>query len=145
MDNAVDLPRYKYYRDPAGKRPAVFVTFLNLVPASGHRVNGVLIEVTGYDLPELDARERNYERIEVTGHVTGAPVGRIWTYVGSTQARQRYETGLAAGRAVVSRDYYDGVLRSFAALGEEAVTEYTATTDPPACPVWELERIDLPA
>lgn len=143
MDNTVDLPGYKYYRDPTGERPRVFVTFLNLVPAAGHRVNGIVFEVTAADLRELDARERNYARIEVTERVTGASCGKVWTYLGTADARQRYENGRATGRAVVSRDYHDAVVRSFASLGADAAAEYTSTTDPPACPIRELERVDL--
>lgn len=144
MDNAVNLPGYKYYRDPSGIRPPLAVTFLNLVRAVGDGVNGVVFEVTDQDLRELDARERNYTRIEVTAQVGDAPSGTVWTYVGTADARQRYERGLFAGRAAVSRAYHDDVLRGFASLGTEAVTEYTATTDPPDCPIRELERVDLP-
>jgi cation transport regulator ChaC len=144
MDNRVDLPGYKYYRDPDGSRPPVFVTFLNLRPAPGARVNGVVYELTAQELRALDLRERNYERVEVTDHVAEASAGRVWTYVGRDDARERYETGLTTHRAVVSREYYDEVSLGFASLGAGALDEYTATTDPPACPVRDLERIDLP-
>lgn len=144
MDNSVDLPGYKYYRDPDGTRPPVFVTFLNLRRAPGARVNGVVYEVTAQELRALDVRERNYERVEVTEHVAEADVGRVWTYVGRHDARERYEIGAATHRAVVSREYHDEVSQGFASLGADALDEYTATTDPPACPVRELERIDLP-
>ena len=144
MDNMVDLPGYKYYRDPTGNRRPVFVTFLNLVPAARQAVNGIVFEVTAQDLRELDTRERNYERIDVTDQAAGAPAGTVWTYVGTADSQRRYERGIAAGRAVVSREYYHAVVRDFASLGAEAVAEYTATTDPPACPIRELEQIDLP-
>lgn len=144
MDNSVDLPGYKYYRDPFGRRPRLFVTFLNLVRAPGHRVNGVLFEVTAQELRALDVRERNYERIDVTQHVGESRLGTVWSYVGNQDARERYETGLAAGLAAVSREYYDGVSRGFASLGPGALDEYMATTDAPACPIRELERVDLP-
>jgi len=145
MDNMVDLPGYKYYRDPTGNRPPLFVTFLNLVAAAGHRVNGIVFEVTADDLRELDDRERNYARRDVTDDVTDTSSGKVWTYVGTADARQRYESGLVRGRAVISRAYYDAVLRDFASLGADAVAEYTASTDPPACPIRELERMDLPS
>src|SRR6202051_1916397 len=61
MDNSVSLPGYKYYLDAGdSSRPEVFVTFLNLLPAPGHRVNGMLVPVGPEELIELDRRERNY-------------------------------------------------------------------------------------
>ncbi len=144
MDNTVDLPGYKYYRDAAGGRPAVFVTFLNLI-AGGDAVNGIVFEVTAGQLAALDARERNYRRVDVTERVAEVPPGRIWTYLGSPDARARYERGRSEGSAVVSREYHDRVLRSFGLLGQEAMTEFAATTDPPACPIRELQRVDLVA
>jgi cation transport regulator ChaC len=143
MDNTVDLPGYKYYVDPLGHRPPVVVTFVNLLPAALDAVNGIVFEVTPNELAELDARERNYERTEVTGQVEGAAAETIWTYLGSAEARGRYERGFAADRAVVSREYHDGLLEGFASLGDEAVAHFQATTDPPACPIRELARIDL--
>lgn len=144
MDNAIDVPGYKYYRHRDGDRPVGFVTFLNLMPAAGHHVNGVAVEVTELELRELDARERNYDRHDITAWVRGASPGTVWTYVGSADARGRYEAGLAAGRAVVSREYYEAVLRGFDALGPEAAAEFAATTDLPACPIRDLTRVDLP-
>src|SRR6201986_1657222 len=34
MDNRRDLPGYKYYTDAGGRRPEVFVAYLDLVPES---------------------------------------------------------------------------------------------------------------
>jgi hypothetical protein len=145
MDNRIDLPGYKFYRDPSGERPSVFVTFLNVIPSSHRGLNGVLFPATREDVDTLDARERNYERADVTTWVIDAPPGRVWTYIGTREAEDRYEIGIAAGRAVISREYYAGVLQDFARLGERALAEFTATTEPPACPIIDLERIDLPA
>lgn len=143
MDNTVDLPGYKYYRAPGGERPALFVTFLNLVRAVGRGVNGIVFEVSAHELEALDARERNYTRIEVTEMLEGAPSGKAWTYVGTAEARGRYERGLSIGRAAVSQAYHDGVLEDFASLGSGALQEFAATTEPPSCPIRKLQRVDL--
>lgn len=126
MDNAVDLPGYKYYVRADGTRPHVKVTFVNLVESPGDAVNGVLLEA---DLEELDLRERNYERREVEPG--------LWAYVGTSDARARYE----AGPAVISREYLELVRSGFAALGE--LERFERTTEPPAVPVWDLRRVDL--
>lgn len=143
MDNRVDLPGYKYYRHPRGGRPSVFVTFLNVVARSGQGVNGVLLDVSVADLNALDSRERNYERSDVTSSVMNAPPGRIWAYLGKREARERYESGMATGCAVVCRDYHDRVVGDFGLLGERALAEFQATTDAPACPIVDLVRVDL--
>jgi hypothetical protein len=125
MDNAIDLPGYKYYVDADGARPAVKVTFLNLREADG-AVNGVVLDVE----PEaLDLRERNYERREVEPD--------LWAYTGTDEARARYE----AGPSVVSREYLELVRSGFDALGQ--LREFERSTDPPAAPVVDLRRIDL--
>ena len=143
MDNAVDLPGYKYFLDPSGDRPAVGVTFLNLVRAPGHIVNGIALGVTEPELDELDARERNYARTDVTKRVAGVPEGTVWAYLGTAAARERYESARSAQRAVIAREYYDAVLSAFARLGTEAAAEFAASTDAPDCPIRELERIDM--
>lgn len=144
MDNSVDLPGYKCYRRPDGERPAVFVAFLNIVQAPGERINGVLFPASAAELDALDARERNYRRIEVSAAVEPRAAARVWAYAGTDAARERFETGMRAGRAVVSAEYRDRVRRGFAALGTGLLDEFAATTDDPPCPVVELEPVALP-
>jgi hypothetical protein len=163
MENLVSLPGYKYYLDPAdGSRPEVFVTFLDLAEDSGAQVNGVLLPVDAALLVELDRRERNYQRRDVTGAVelverspgTGArgdaaaagadaPPGRVWTYFGRDEARRRAEHGRRTERAVVHRAYLDSVRAGFAALADEALAEFEASTTPHDCRVLELSRVEL--
>ena len=139
MDNSLDLPGYKYYVDPAtGERLAVFVTFLNLVEAPGDAVNGVLFPVG--DPAELDARERNYERraVELAGFD-----GRVWAYIGSDDARARYDGAAARGAAVVDRSYLELVRDGFGSLGADALMRFDQSTDPPDVPVLPLRRVDI--
>ena len=49
-----------------GERPRVRVAYLDIQPSEASAVNGVAIPVDAERLSELDAREINYERIEVT-------------------------------------------------------------------------------
>ncbi len=143
-DNSLTLDRHKIYLDPAsGEQPAVFVTFLNLVPVEKGSVAGVLFPVTPAALEVLDRRERNYARCEVSEAVSEPVEGRVWCYFGLPEAEARYRAGAAAGRAVISREYRDRVLAGFAACGEEALADFEATTDPAGCPIVELERVDL--
>jgi hypothetical protein len=129
MDNTVDLPGYKCFVDQAGNRPAVKVTFLNLVEADD-AVNGVVLPVSEGELAELDARERNYERRSVGDG--------LWAYFGTADARARYEEG----PSVVSSDYLDLVRAGFEGLGQLA--QFERSTDPPSVPVRQLRRVDLP-
>ena len=121
MDNRVTIPGYKYFLDGAGGRPAVHVGFLDLVPDPAASVDGVVFEHA--DLDGLDARERNYRRVQVDG---------LWLYTGLEEARQRF----AAGPTVVSRAYLESVRAGFAAHGLGFGPE-------PALPVLDLERVDV--
>jgi hypothetical protein len=126
MDNTRDLPGYKYYVDPAtGERPAVYVAYLDLAPARGSSVTGVVFRPD--DLAALDERERNYQRVEVEIY----PHGPVWTYMGTAAARERFEHE----NVVVSRDYVDAVRDGLARIG--------ASTPQPPVPVVALRRVDL--
>ena len=145
MDNARDLPGYKHYLTPDGERPDVMVAFLDIAPHEGGLVNGAAIPVDQGELPDLDRRERNYRRVEVTDHLdTRLPGGgAVWAYVGLPASRERAERGRREGRLVVSRGYYERVREGFAAIGERA-TFSRLTAPPPAAPVADLVLVRDP-
>jgi gamma-glutamylcyclotransferase (GGCT)/AIG2-like uncharacterized protein YtfP len=128
MDNRETIPGYKFYVDPAtGERPAVYVTFLAIRPEPGAAVTGEVFAADAETLAALDARERNYDRRDVSDHVDVD--GRVWAYVGSAAGRARCAAGRAAGTAVVSAEYLASV-----PVGE-----------PPDLPVRPLLRRDVGA
>ena len=143
MDNTRRLPRYKYYLDPVTRSPpAVYVVFLDLVPDDEHVVNGLLFETTAEELSQLDVRERNYARIDVTACLAEQVDGTVWSYVGSDEGRRRFADGVAAGKAVVHRQYLEAVEAGFDALGQGAPAEFRRSTPAPPCPARRLLRID---
>lgn len=142
MDNTVELPDYKHYRDRDGVRAALFVTFLNLAPAPGCAVNGVVFGVDADELRALDRRERNYERVDVAELLDVPFDGAVWAYFGGELARGRFDAGASAGTAVVDRVYLDAVRAGFAGLGTDALAEFDASTDEPPCPIVPLRRVD---
>jgi len=144
MDNSADLPGYKHYvLRSDGSRPPVHVAFLDVVEDARSAVNGVVLAIDVAQLRELDRRERNYERIDMTGAVTGA-AGRVWAYLGSPQGRARLRDARQRGRAVISRDYLDDVRSGFAALGAAQLARFERSTDAPDLEVWDLVRIAHP-
>jgi gamma-glutamylcyclotransferase (GGCT)/AIG2-like uncharacterized protein YtfP len=127
MDNTRDLPGYKYYVDPdTGERPAIYVAYVDLAPDAASFVKGVVFPVDATLLEALDARERNYERKEVT--VEPSPQGRVWAYFGTADARERLRRGHAGGTAVIDREYYETV----------------GAPERPPLPIRPLTRIDIP-
>jgi hypothetical protein len=143
MDNREMLPDYRYYLEPSTRaRPPVFVTYLNIVEDLSTTVNGVLIPASESDLEVLDARERHYSRLDVTDRILEPIDAQVWVYVGSVDARRRYEDGQRRGTAVVDKDYYDSVRREFSVLGATATSRFIASTDEPECPVRQLMRVD---
>jgi gamma-glutamylcyclotransferase (GGCT)/AIG2-like uncharacterized protein YtfP len=108
MDNRETIPGYKFYVDrETGERPAVYVAFLAIRPEPGATVAGEVFAVDDGMLAALDARERNYDRCDVSAHVDVE--GRVWAYVGSADGRARCAAGRAAGIAVISDEYLAGV------------------------------------
>ncbi|MBA2505888.1 MAG: gamma-glutamylcyclotransferase [Thermoleophilaceae bacterium] len=132
MDNSQTVPGYKnYFLRSDGSRPEVLVAYLDIEEDAESEVNGTLLGVDAEALAVLDRRERNYDRIDVTGHLAGPP-GRVWAYRGSSGGRARFAAARAEGRVVVSRDYFDhlcGLGRSIE-VGD--------------LPVWDLERVEVP-
>lgn len=145
MDNSRDLPNYKCYLDEQGCRPGGFVAFLDIQEEAGSRVNGVCHQVSPENLVELDARERNYVRVDVTEMLSQPPPnGRVWVYQGSPEGRARAAHGRETGTAVIHQEYQDTVERGFAALGVNELETYLETTEPGGVPVVSLERVALP-
>jgi hypothetical protein len=147
MDNAVDVPGYKCYVEPGGRRPAVSVCFLDIEPdpAPGARVNGVCLPVDAAGLAALDRRERNYERIEVSDRIAPhAPGTRLWAYRGSAAGRARFTAAMRDGRAVIHGEYLRAVRAAFHALGPEEWAACAGSLDPCGVPVAELLRRELP-
>jgi cation transport regulator ChaC len=143
MDNRRTIPGYKVYLDPeTGERPPVFVTFLNITPTPGARVNGVAFPVDDLTLAQLDRRERNYRRHDVTDLLDTDLGGRVHAYVGTPEGRNRFATGNTNGTAVVARHYLEKVRADFAAAG--MLDEFDATTARPPVPVIPLERHVVP-
>jgi cation transport regulator ChaC len=132
MDNREVIPGYKVYVDPAtGRRPPVEVAYLSISPHEGECVDGVAFPVGDAELAELDRREHNYDRREVTDLVGADLGGRIWAYVGKAEARLRLARGRRRGTAVVSRGYLEKVRAAVAV--------------PPDLPVRTLLRRDVGA
>lgn len=132
MDNSADLPGYKHYEEPGtGARPELMVAFLDVQPAPGGEVNGAVFEAD--DLAALDARERNYERVEVE-----TSAGPAWIYAGTRDGRARLARGVAEGRCVVHRAYLMRVLAGFAALGPGELARFEASTGPLPGPLRDL-------
>jgi cation transport regulator ChaC len=139
MDNRRTIPGYKYYVDPdTGERPPVHVTFLNIYAAAEGRVNGLAFPLTAEELDQLDRRERNYDRIDVTRSLDVDLGGTVWTYLGSADAQERF----AAGTPVVAEDYFEAVREDFASAG--SLDEFDRSTDRLTVPLRRLTRVDLP-
>ncbi len=141
-DNSKNLPgRPHYICAESGARPDVFITSVNIRPHAGARVNGVAFRVGDDDIARLDHREGNYDRVEVSGQIDREIPGRVWTYRGSALAEARYRHGVAAGAAVVSRQYHDIVTDAFASHGGVFLDAYHASTDTPEVPFQALQRV----
>jgi hypothetical protein len=146
MDNRIDLAGYKSYRLRAdASRPAVFVAFLDIEPDPSGAVTGVCMPVGERDLRELDDRERNYDRIDVTSQLEGRPLGRVWAYRGSNAGRTRLREGLAGGQAVVSRAYLAAAVAGVRTIAPGEVADLQRSATEGGLAVLDLDRVEIPA
>ena len=144
MDNSHSLTGYKFYLSAAdSSRPAVCVTFLNIVRDGARHVSGVLFALGGDQLEQLDRRERNYDRRDVTDLIDPPIDGRVWTYFGKPEAERRFALASREGKAVIDKAYLESVRAGFELIAADALEEFDATTDPHGCPILELRRVDL--
>lgn len=125
----------------SGKRPRIRVAYLDLREQGASVVNGLALPVDGDRLAELDAREINYARIDVSAAFEPAVHGRVFTYVGLAAARERCRQGAAEGNVFVSSDYAAGVRRAFEQLAPGALAEFDRTTDPLPFPERDLRAV----
>ena len=129
-----------------GERPRIRVAYLDVEPRGGSWVNGVAIAVDEERLAAFDAREINYERIDVSGAFeTAEPPAagslRVFTYIGLDAARERCRQGVAERNGFVNHDYVAAVRRAFQRLGDDALAEFDRTTDPLPFPERDLQVV----
>lgn len=148
MNNWEGGAEVKHWLDRSGERPRIRIAYLDLYERTGCAVNGLALPVDRERLESLDAREVNYERVELTGAFepeggAGALPGssRVFAYLGLDAARERCRRGAEDGDAVVSRDYAAGVRRAFAGLAPGALAEFDRTTDPHPFPERDLRVV----
>jgi hypothetical protein len=130
----------KHFVDPeSGLKPTLAVAYLDLEEAPAEAVNGLAIPVDAARLRELDAREINYERAEVSAAFEPALAHTVFVYRGTAAARQRSRAGADGIEIYASRQYIERIERAFTALGPGQLDEYQRTTEPLPFPVRELE------
>lgn len=125
------------------------IVALGVTPAAGESVNGVVAWVADDELAALDARERNYDRVDVADLTTvdgqRSLGGPIVTYVPQVAAVQWYEAARDRGDAAVERRYWDLVGGAFAALGDGQRARYLETTPAPDVPIIDMRTDSVPA
>jgi cation transport regulator ChaC len=142
MNNWEGGEEVKHWLDrPTGERPRIRVAYLDIEPSEGRTVNGVAIPVDAERLAMFDAREVNYERVDVSAAVEPAISGRVFAYVGLDTARERCRRGAVDSDTFVSRDYAAAVRRAFERLGPDALAEFDRTTDPRPFPERDLRAV----
>jgi dephospho-CoA kinase len=124
---------------------------LGLVAAADETTNGVIGWVNDDELAELDRRERQYDRVDVSSVATVATVDRrapvdapIVTYVPRREPLIANEAARRRGVAAITKRYWDLVDGAFADLGADRHARYHATTPAPDIPVVEMAPEQVP-
>jgi cation transport regulator ChaC len=124
------------------------VVALGIVPAPDQWMNGILALVSAAELARLDARERNYDRVDVTdlvrvfdGGEAIPTIHRAALYVPRPHAVAVYEQARSVGRAAIERRYWDLVDTAFHDLAPGHGERYRATTAAPDVPILDVTRV----
>lgn len=136
--------------DAPDRKQWIFVA-LGVVSADEETTNGVIGWVDDAEIDALDARERHYDRVDVTAGailaadvraaVAGAP---IVTYVPRPEPIAAYEAAKSEGVAAITLRYWDLVDGAFSDLGPDRRDRYHATTPAPDIPVVEQPPHEVP-
>ena len=129
----------KYYVDPAdGSRPDIYVVYLNAFEEPQGTVNGVLIPVDVAGLQAFDAREVNYERIDVSTDVRSPDGLTVWTYTSRPAGVERYRLGRSESVAFISSNYFRLCRAAFESLGPDQLRAFDESTLQRQVPLKEL-------
>jgi cation transport regulator ChaC len=121
----------RVWRDKSGAPFTSTMTSLGLETDPGGECFGAVYRISLQDLPEVDERERDYDRLMVTGQVHGpglGPEATVVTYVPNAAARDRVNRALRAGNAVLSRRYVELTEEGFDRLGPDGLRTYRGST-----------------
>ncbi len=145
MDNSLNQKNYKYYLDSTGKRPDIFVTFLNIQPSKTKRastVNGIVFRVSSKEFEEIKLRERNYTLEDISAQLSSSFHERVYASVAKPEAIERFDEAAAKGKAVIHRAYKENVEAAFRSVSEGFLKDYFNSTLALLLPCIDLERVN---
>lgn len=145
MDNSLNQTNYKYYLDSTGKRPDIFVTFLNIRPCEKKpesTVNGIVFRVTSDEFEQIKLRERNYTLEDISAQLSSSFNESVYASVAKPEAIERFNKAEAMGKAVIHRAYKENVEAAFCSVSERFLKAYFGSTLASPLPCVALERVN---
>ena len=114
-----------------GKSQWVNAVFLDLQPRPGQHANGILIEVSPSELDNLDIREQNYTRQDVSAKTPGRPDhSTVFAYVGKPEF-----FAACFEQTAILRRYIEIVEVGLQTWGQIFADRYYETTQPHDFPI----------
>jgi gamma-glutamylcyclotransferase (GGCT)/AIG2-like uncharacterized protein YtfP len=110
------------------------IASLGLLHSQGTQARGAVYRIPVNTLGAFDERERDYDRIEVTGYVSWEnmnPEATVHTFVPTAQSQEVMRRGIEEGRAVASEDYVNLIREAFVELnGSHGLPTHQIPTPP---------------
>ncbi len=100
--------------------------------------NGALIEISEAELERLDLRELRYDRVEVTGKVSG---GDEFDLIATYAAKPEHFAPQPPDGAVAMAPYLRAIEAAFNSLGEDQWELFLTTTGPPPVETIEAQLV----
>jgi hypothetical protein len=120
---------YIQYFLPDGELPNEPILLINIVPSINSVVNGIAFKISDSELEILDNRERNYNRIDISGGLS-EEIGKCFAYTGKSEAIQRYQR-CRNKNFLINKDYFYNIENSFKEIGENFYQKFKRTTIQP--------------
>jgi cation transport regulator ChaC len=114
--------------DQSQNSRTINAVFLDLQKRSGMAANGVIFSVEAYELENMDIREKQYERIEVTSNICYLDQKSdiaVYTYVGKPEFFV-----INYSNPKILKRYHDVILQGLEYWGKDYARRFDQTTEP---------------
>lgn len=135
------------YGLPSGQVFTGMVGSLGLERSADEQVHGIVVRIGYVGLAELDKREQEYTRTDVTRDLSSRPPYpsspfRVFTFIPKSETIQQYENKKSLGQLAIAASYFHSVRDAAREIGYECLDDVDRAGGLDGVPILELTRED---